>query len=262
MATTADMTVPNTTDAIERTTGIVLTGVTKRFDSADGSSVTAIDNVSLTFDDNEWVHLLGPNGSGKSTLLRIVLGEVRHDEGTCNVAAELRARSRYVEQGVTRNLVPSMTVLENMLLTTRNGARLLPSLRLAHRDETVETSRVALSLFDMGLERRLADKVGHLSGGQQQAVVAARVLASRPRLLLLDEFTSALDLRVSQKVLSVVRDYAKKHGVTVLAVTHDLHQVEGHGDRIVVLDAGHVKSDTSLHQGQISAKQIAELVYG
>jgi putative ABC transport system ATP-binding protein len=246
----------------EASAGITLAGVTKRFDGADGSSVTAVDHVSLTFREGEWVHLLGPNGSGKSTLLRIVLGEVRQDEGTCDVAANLRARSRYVEQGVSRNLVPSMTVLENMLLTTRNGAKLFPSLRLARRNDTVAMSQEALTLFGMGLERRLAEKVGHLSGGQQQAIVAARALASRPRLLLLDEFTSALDLRVSQRVLEVVRSYADEHHVTVLAVTHDLHQIEGHGDRIVVLDGGRVKSDTPLIQKRMTAKQIAELVYG
>lgn len=242
--------------------GIVLTGVTKRFDGADGARVTAVDNVTFAIRPAEWVYLVGPNGSGKSTLLRILLGELRQDGGTCIVSEELRARARFVEQGVTRNLVVSMTVLENMLLTTRNRTRVLPSLRLAKRTDTVAMSRDALALFGMGLEDRLADKVGHLSGGQQQAVVAARVLASRPRLLLLDEFTSALDLRVSQRVLGVVREQTIANRITVLAVTHDLHQVEKHGDRVVVLDAGRVKSDTSLFEKPMSAKEIAELVYG
>jgi len=254
----ADLKAPDSADPVS---GIVLSRVTKRFSCADGNRVTAVDQVSLRVPVAEWVHLLGPNGSGKSTLLRIVQGEINQDEGSREVHEELSTRSRYVEQGVARNLVSSMTVLENMLLSFRNGSRLFPSLLPARRRVVVDRVRESLAVFDMGLESRLMEKVGNLSGGQQQAVVAAKVLASDPRLLLLDEFTSALDLRVSHQVLGVLYDYARENRVTVVAVTHDLHRVEGHGDRIVVLDAGHVKSDTTLAQRHLTAREIASLVY-
>ncbi len=245
----------------DRAFGIVFSQVTKRFSVADGSHLTAVDQVSLCIPVGEWVHILGPNGSGKSTILRIMQGEVHQDEGVVKVCAELGSHSRYVEQGIARNLVSSMTVLENMLLSPRNGCRGLPSLLPAQQRVLVNRARESLAMFDMGLETRMAEKMGHLSGGQQQAVVAARVLASVPRLLLLDEFTSALDLRVSHKVLGVLYNYARDNRVTVVAITHDLHRVEEHGDRIIVLDAGRVKSDTRLDEQHLTAQEIASLVY-
>ena len=244
------------------TTQVSLDNISKFFAGADGARISAIVGLSVSFREGEWTYVLGANGSGKSTLLRLLAGELCPDEGDLKFPPELLRHRRYVEQGVLRNLVPSMTILENMLLKVRSGTQLLPSLRRTHSEEEISSFREALALFGMGLEKRLGDKVGHLSGGQQQAVVAAKVLAGKPRLLLLDEFTSALDHRTSKKVLDVVSHYAKTNGLTVLSVTHDLHQVEGRGDRLLVLDAGGIKADIVLAGSQLSAKQIAEVVYG
>jgi len=240
----------------------VFNNVSKGFVGPDGSFLKAIDGLSLELRSGDWFYVLGQNGSGKSTLLRLLSGDLIPDEGECRINQDLQSHTRYVEQGVLNNLVPSMTILENMLLTRWDSEQRMPSLRLAKSGEGVQAIRNALALFGMGLESRLNVKVGHLSGGQQQAVVAARVLASGPKLLLLDEFTSALDLRVSKQVLGVVRDYAKQNGVTVVSVTHDLHQVEGQGGRIIVLDGGHVKSYIDLSERPLTAREIAEFVYG
>jgi len=234
----------------------------KKYALPDGSCVFAANGVSFDVCLGDWVYLIGPNGSGKSTVLRMIYGSITPDEGSAWVAPELEGTVQYVEQGILSNLVPSMTVLENMLLVRETKTKRLPSLHLFKQSSRMEKIRASLALFGMGLEGRLNERVSHLSGGQQQAIVAARVLSASPRLLLLDEFTSALDFKVSKQVLNVIQKYAKDNQVTVISVTHDLHQLEAMKGKVVVLDEGRVKTSLDLNAQAVSAREIAEVVYG
>ncbi|MFF3750082.1 ectoine/hydroxyectoine ABC transporter ATP-binding protein EhuA [Streptomyces sp. NPDC002018] len=210
--------------------------VTKRF-----GKNTVLDDLCFSVRPGRHVTLIGPSGSGKTTILRLLMTLVRPDEGTITVDGEklFPADSKHVRDvrksiGMVFqqfNLFPHMNVLRNV---TEAPVRVLG----LSRDEAERRGRELLDL--VGLGDRHAAKPSQLSGGQQQRVAIARALAMRPRILLLDEVTSALDPELVAGVLDVLRDIARTTDITMLCVTHEMNFARDISDEVLMFDSGKV----------------------
>ena len=211
---------------------LTCTGVRKTFGSA-----VVLDGLDLAVDEHEVVALIGASGSGKSTLLRCVNLLERLDDGTIHLGGEHITDPRADADRVRRqigivfqayNLFPHMTVLQNILLAPVR----------VHRRAKAEAELAARAWLDrVGLGDRAGDYPDRLSGGQQQRVAIVRALVNNPRLLLLDEVTSALDPELVGEVLVVMRDLARV-GMTMLVVTHEMQFARDVGDKLVFMDEG------------------------
>ena len=214
----------------------------KKFPVKDGV-VTALSNLDLKVDREEFFVLLGPSGSGKSTLLRCVAGIETPEDGEIYLDDRLiysSARHVFVrpeDRGLgmvfqSYAVWPHMTVYQNVSLPLTHGTKSLP--RASVRDRVMH----ALSLVQM---EEFADRpVPLLSGGQQQRVALARALAVEPVVLLMDEPLSNLDARLREEVRHQIREITRAVGVTVLYVTHDQTEALALGDRIAVMDHGQI----------------------
>ncbi|MDX3849172.1 amino acid ABC transporter ATP-binding protein [Streptomyces sp. AK02-01A] len=210
--------------------------VTKRF-----GANTVLDDLCFSVRPGRHVTLIGPSGSGKTTILRLLMTLVRPDEGTITVngeqlfpAAEKRVREVRKQIGMVFqqfNLFPNMNVLRNV---TEAPVRVLG----LSKDEAEQRGRELLDL--VGLGDRCAAKPTQLSGGQQQRVAIARALAMRPKVLLLDEVTSALDPELVAGVLDVLRDIARTTDITMLCVTHEMNFARDISDDVLMFDSGKV----------------------
>ena len=203
--------------------------VTKRF-----GDTTVLDQLDFSVEQGRHVTLIGPSGSGKTTILRLLMTLLTPDEGRILVGgrpldAEVRKGIGMVFQQF--NLFPNMRVLRNV---TEAPVHVLG----LSKDEAVERAKGLLEM--VGLGDRLDAYPTQLSGGQQQRVAIARALAMRPRVLLLDEVTSALDPELVAGVLDVLRDIARGTDITMLCVTHEMNFARDISDRVLMFDSGRV----------------------
>ncbi len=207
-------------------------GVVKRF-----GKQTVLRSVDLTVGEHEVVTLIGASGSGKSTLLRCINLLETVDDGVIRLDGEDITDPRVDADAVRRrigvvfqayNLFPHMTVLDNVTLAPRLVGRL----------DRAEAEEKALALLTrVGLAEKAGEYPDRLSGGQQQRAAVVRALANEPRLLLLDEVTSALDPELVGEVLALVREL-KEQGMTIVMATHEMGFARQVADRVVFLDAG------------------------
>ena len=212
--------------------GVELSGIGKVF----GGDVTALDGVSLSVDDGEFVVLLGPSGCGKSTLLRIVAGLEKPTAGTVaidgRVVNDVPGKQRDIAM-VFQNyaLYPQMTVAENMAFP----------LRIRKHPKSEITQRISEVAGLLEIDELLSRKPGELSGGQQQRVAMARALVRRPAVLLMDEPLSNLDARLRDQTRKEIRRLQRTAGVTTIYVTHDQAEALTMADRVVVMRLGEIE---------------------
>ncbi|MEU3093882.1 ectoine/hydroxyectoine ABC transporter ATP-binding protein EhuA [Streptomyces sp. NPDC006967] len=229
---------PNPETSPERSSGelIRFEQVTKRF-----GENTVLDHLDFSVDAGKHVTLIGPSGSGKTTILRLLMTLLKPDEGTITVdgkklfpASEKERREARKQIGMVFqqfNLFPNMSVLRNI---TEAPVTVLGM----SKDEAVERAK---GLLDMvGLADKCDARPSQLSGGQQQRVAIARALAMRPKVLLLDEVTSALDPELVAGVLDLLRDIARTTDITMLCVTHEMNFARDISDQVLMFDAGRV----------------------
>ncbi|MFJ3661153.1 ectoine/hydroxyectoine ABC transporter ATP-binding protein EhuA [Streptomyces sp. NPDC090119] len=229
----ADITLPKQHQSGEL---IRLERVTKRF-----GANTVLDRLDFAVDAGRHVTLIGPSGSGKTTILRLLMTLTEPDEGTITVdgqalfpAPEKQVREVRKKIGMVFqhfNLFPNMSVLRNI---TEAPVQVLG----LSKDEAEARARELLEL--VGLSDKLDARPTRLSGGQQQRVAIARALAMRPRVLLLDEVTSALDPELVAGVLDVLRDIARGTDITMLCVTHEMGFARDISDQVLMFDQGRV----------------------
>ncbi|MEM7742572.1 MAG: ABC transporter ATP-binding protein [Pseudomonadota bacterium] len=214
---------------------IEIVGVDKRFGSGPGA-VTALDNVSFSIQDNEFFTLLGPSGCGKTTLLRLIAGFEQvsggeiflYGERVANLPPNKRPINTVFQQYA---LFPHLTVAENVAF----------GLRMLGKSKAEITARVEEMLALVQLSAMGGRRSSQLSGGQQQRVALARALAPAPRVLLLDEPLSALDLKLRQQMRIELKQIQKETGITFIFVTHDQEEALTMSDRIAVMSAGKVQ---------------------
>jgi len=218
------------------TAAIDIRGVTKIYNPGSATPVQALDNVSLTINDNEFFTLLGPSGCGKTTLLRLIAGFEQVSGGEILLFEEEIENLQPSERSVNTvfqhyALFPHMSVAQNVAF----GLERLKK----PKAEIEETVKRVLALVKM---EHLADRrPNQLSGGQQQRVALARALAPSPKVLLLDEPLSALDLKLRQAMREELKQLQKETGITFVFVTHDQEEALAMSDRIAVMSDGEVQ---------------------
>ena len=223
--------------------------ISKTFNPGTVNEKKALTDLTLHLDPGEFVTIIGSNGAGKSTLFNAICGSFLTDEGSIRLGGEditftpeyRRARSiGRLYQDPMRGSAPGMTIEENLGLAAGSGgwfSHMTAKDRAQFRDQ--------LALLDMGLEDRMKQPVGLLSGGQRQALTLLMATMNPPKLLLLDEHTAALDPGTAEKVLKVTREVVARHQITTLMVTHNMHQALELGNRTLMMAAGRVVLDVS-----------------
>ena len=227
-------------------------GIYKTFNPGTVNEKHALNGVNLTMEDGDFITVIGGNGAGKSTLMNAIAGAWPIDEGTILIdganVTHLPEHKRAafigrVFQDPMMGTAATMGIEENLALAKRRGKlrTLMPGIKKAERDEY----RELLKTLGLGLEDRLTSKVGLLSGGQRQALTLLMAALKRPKLLLLDEHTAALDPKTAAKVLTLSDQIVEENGLTTLMITHNMKDAIQHGNRLIMMDAGRVVVDIS-----------------
>ena len=222
----------------------------KTFNAGTVNEKRAIDGLDLTLEDGDFVTIIGGNGAGKSTTLNLIAGVFPADQG--NIILDgvditrlpEHKRAKYLGRGFQDPMMgtaATMGIEENLALANRRGQRrtLRPGITAQER----EKFRKQLAALGLGLEDRMTSKVGLLSGGQRQALTLLMATLKKPRLLLLDEHTAALDPKTADKVLQITEEIVARDKLTTLMVTHNMKHAIQYGNRLIMMDAGKVVVD-------------------
>lgn len=229
-----------------------LKNIFKKFNKGTVNERQILNGLSLHIYPEEFVTVIGGNGSGKSTTLNIVAGVTPVDGGSVildgeditNQPEHIRARViGRVFQDPMRGTAGNMRIFENLALAARRGKPRGLSWGVK-KSEYGEYSKI-LKSFELGLETRLEMKVGLLSGGQRQALTLIMATLKKPKLLLLDEHTAALDPRTALKTLQQTERIVKENKITTLMITHNMKDAINYGDRLIMLDKGKIVLDIS-----------------
>ncbi len=244
-----------------------LTNLQKTFNPGTVNAKTALDGLSLHLHDGDFVTVIGGNGAGKSTMLNAIAGTWRLDYGTIeidgvdvtNMPEHRRAQFLgRVFQDPMKGTAPDMEIAENLAIAARRGKkrRFKWGVRKAEREEY----KKLLATLELGLEDRLSTKVGLLSGGQRQALTLLMATLNRPKLLLLDEHTAALDPKTAAKVLALTDQIVNKNKLTTLMITHNMKDAIAHGNRLIMTHEGRIIVDVSGEEKKnLTVEQLLEL---
>ncbi len=224
--------------------------ISKTFNPGTVNAKTALSNLSLTLEDGDFVTVIGGNGAGKSTLLNAIAGTWFVDSGkiiidgqdVTRVPEHKRAKLLgRVFQDPRMGTAATMGIDENLALAMRRGQHrgLAPGITKAEREQYKEL----LKILDLGLEDRLTAKVGLLSGGQRQAVTLLMASLKKPKILLLDEHTAALDPKTAAKVLETTEKIVSRDHLTTLMITHNMRDAIAHGNRLIMMNDGQIILD-------------------
>ena len=229
-----------------------LKNISKTFFPGTVHEKTALDNLSLTLHEGDFVTVIGGNGAGKSTMLNAIAGTFSVDSGSILIdgkdvtrlpefkRAALLGR---VFQDPMMGTAPTMQIQENLALAARRGKH--RGLKWGITPQEEQEYYQKLKDLDLGLEDRMKAKVGLLSGGQRQALTLLMAALQKPKLLLLDEHTAALDPRTAATVLELSDKIVEENHLTTMMITHNMRDAIAHGNRLIMMDAGHVVLDIS-----------------
>ncbi len=224
-----------------------ITNISKTFNPDTVNAKTALNNLSLSVKDGDFITIIGANGAGKSTLFNAIAGDFITDTGKIVLDGEditltpTHKRAKVIGrlfQDPMRGSAPGMSIEENLALAAGKGGWLS---KIGKKDK--EEFRQRLSLLNMGLEDRMQQPVGLLSGGQRQALTLMMATYMPPKLLLLDEHTAALDPSTAEKVLELTTEIVRDNHLTCLMVTHNMQSALDLGNRTVMMDMGTVIFD-------------------
>ena len=224
--------------------------ISKTFNPGTVNAKTALRDLSLTLHEGDFVTVIGGNGAGKSTMLNAVAGSFSVDTGRIMIdgtdVTHLPEHKRAavigrVFQDPMMGTAPTMQIEENLALAARRGQRrgLKWGVTNAEREEYHEK----LKMLGLGLEDRMTAKVGLLSGGQRQALTLLMASLKRPKLLLLDEHTAALDPTTAAKVLELSDKIVEENGLTAMMITHNMTDAIRHGNRLIMMNEGRIILD-------------------
>lgn len=229
-----------------------LTNIRKTFNPGTVNEKLAIDGLNLALEKGDFATIIGSNGAGKSTMFNAIAGSFYTDEGSI----ELDGRDITFEpefkrateigrlfQDPMKGTAPNMTIEENLALAYLRVAKSRGSIfsRLSGKQRTMFRER--LSLLNMGLEDRMKQPVGLLSGGQRQALTLLMATLIPPKVLLLDEHTAALDPGTAEKVLELTKQIIRENNLTCLMITHNMHSALELGNRTLMMDTGRIVLD-------------------
>ena len=226
--------------------------VRKVFNAGTVNEKVALNGLNLHLNEGDFVTVIGGNGAGKSTMLNCVSGAYPVDDGKIMIdGVDVTHLPEYkrakfigrVFQDPMMGTAATMQIEENLALAARRGKfrGLKAGITKAEREQYKEL----LKILDLGLEERLTAKVGLLSGGQRQALTLLMAAMQKPKLLLLDEHTAALDPKTAAKVLEVTQKIVEKDKLTTMMITHNMRDAIAHGNRLVMMYNGHIVVDVS-----------------
>ena len=239
----------------------------KTFNAGTVNQKTALNGASLHLAPGDFVTVIGGNGAGKSTLLNAVAGVWPVDQGSISIGGvdlthmPEHKRAKYIGrvfQDPMMGTAASMQIEENLALAARRGKSrtLRAMITKAEREEYIER----LKILDLGLEERLTSKVGLLSGGQRQALTLLMASLVKPKLLLLDEHTAALDPKTAAKVLDATEKIVSRDNLTTLMITHNMKDAIAHGNRLIMMYNGKIVIDVAGEEKKkLTVPQLLEL---
>lgn len=229
-----------------------LKGIKKTFHKGTVNEKVALDISDFKINDGDFVSVIGGNGAGKSTLMNIISGTLLPDEGKITLdnvdvtTMSEHKRARFlgrVFQDPIMGTAANMQIEENLALAMRRGKRRGLGWGITKTER--EEYRKLLEGFDLGLEDRLTSKVGLLSGGQRQALTLIMATLQKPKVLLLDEHTAALDPKTSAKVMSLTEKIVSENNLTTLMITHNMANAIAYGNRLILMQGGKIIYDVS-----------------
>ena len=229
-----------------------LKNISKTFNPGTVNEKLALQKIDLDLKEGDFATIVGSNGAGKSTMFNAIAGEFIADTGTIMLDGQDITfmpdyrRSKYIGrmfQDPLRGTAPHMSIEENLALAYLRAAHGNPFSRITAKDR--ELFRAQLAQLDMGLEDRLGQPVGLLSGGQRQALTLLMATMVPPELLLLDEHTAALDPGTAEKVLALTQRVVAEHHITCLMVTHNMTQALSLGNRTLMMADGGIVLDVA-----------------
>ena len=237
------------------------------FNAGTVNEKQALRGVSLTLNDGDFVTIIGGNGAGKSTMLNAVAGTFPVDAGTISIGGtdvthlpEFK-RAKFIGrvfQDPMMGTAPTMQIDENLALAARRGQS--RGLKWGITKAEKEQYQEMLRKLDLGLEDRLTSKVGLLSGGQRQALTLLMASLQKPKLLLLDEHTAALDPKTAAKVLELSDRIVEENHLTTMMVTHNMKDAIAHGNRLIMMYNGRIVIDVSGEEKKkLTVPQLLEL---
>lgn len=227
-------------------------GVEKTFNPGTINAKKALNGLNLHLNEGDFVTVIGGNGAGKSTMLNMIAGVYPVDCGSIIIdgvnVTKLpeHKRAKYlgrVFQDPMTGTAADMQIEENLALAARRGA--WRTLRSGITSKERKEYKELLKILDLGLEERLTAKVGLLSGGQRQALTLLMASVKKPKLLLLDEHTAALDPKTAAKVLEISDKLIKENNLTAMMVTHNMKDAIAYGNRLIMMNEGHIIFDVS-----------------
>lgn len=231
---------------------LTIKGLTKVYNAGVDDKITALSNFTLSLNEGDFITIVGSNAAGKSTLFKLISGAITPTSGEIildgvslsNFNESQRAKViSCVRQNPNESVINSMTIAENLALVKlkKTNAGLYKGVKREWRKEFASLLRP----LGIGLEKRLDDRMDSLSGGQKQTVALLMAMLARPKLLLLDEHTAALDPKVSKLILKITNEIVKKNMVTTLMITHNIYQAIEYGDRLILLERGRISFEIS-----------------
>ncbi len=244
-----------------------LIDIHKTFNAGTVNQKVALDGVNLELAEGDFVTVIGGNGAGKSTMLNAVCGSWKVDTGKILIddvdvtSMPEHKRAKYlgrVFQDPVMGTATSMQIEENLALAYRRGKR--RGLKWGITNAERSMFKELLKGLDLGLEDRLTTKVGLLSGGQRQALTLLMASLQKPKVLLLDEHTAALDPKTAAKVLELSDKIISENNLTTMMVTHNMRDAIAHGNRLIMMNAGKIIVDVSGEEKKkLTVEQLVEL---
>lgn len=238
--------------------------LSKSFNSRTENELNIFENFNLNIEESEFVAILGSNGCGKSTLFNLISGSLKEDAGSIsldetsinNLKEEDRAWGiGKVHQDPSKGVSPSLTILENLSLADKKCEKF--SLRNLIKKDKIKRFVEILKEVDLGLENKLNTQVKFLSGGQRQALSLIMATLKKPKLLLLDEHTAALDPKTSKVIMEKTKQLIDKQHITAMMISHNLRDAVQYADRIIMLDKGRVILD--VESKKITESELAKI---
>ena len=231
---------------------LTITNVRKTFNKGTINEKKALNGITLHLNPGDFVTVIGGNGAGKSTMLNMIAGVYPIDSGKIEIdgvnisRAPEHRRAKYIGrvfQDPMRGTAAGMEIQENLALAFRRGQR--RGLGWGIKAEEKEFYRDSLAKLGLGLQTRMSSKVGLLSGGQRQALTLLMATLEKPKLLLLDEHTAALDPKTARKVLDLTEEIIREQELTALMVTHNMKDAIAMGNRLVMMHEGRIIYDVA-----------------
>jgi len=245
---------------------IALKNISQMFDNGIEKN-QVLKSINLTVPEGQFVTIIGGNGAGKSTLFNIINGNLFPTSGSIFIDGTDIERTSHsaraamiarVYQDPNFGVCPDLTIAENMALANSRGKWSL--LQWAIRKKDIAFFEEKLAEFGLGLENMLRKKASLLSGGQRQVLTLIMATMQKPKLLLLDEHTAALDPRIAKQVMSITKELVEEQNITTLMISHNMSDAIAYGDRLLMLDRGEIIMDVSGEEkGRLSPAELVTM---